>query len=430
MQSQRLNAMSKSLRILLILFFSSLLVTTYGQIPRGEKLKVFLDCQNTRCDQDYFRSEINVIDFFRDRLLADVHALVTANRNPSGGRNYQMIFFGLNDLEGVRDTINFTTGVNTTDFEQRDDILNNLKLGLLPFIAKTSYAKDIYIDMKVPGLEEVNRPAELADKWDYWVFRLSGDGSYEEDANYLRLNLSGRAIISRITEKNKFFLFTRTSERSRRFKFASADEDDQIVVTNYSTSMYNQYVISISDHWSVGYEASYRHDTFENFKNRLTVSPAVEYSIFPYKDFNTKFFTVRYSAGLWASQYIDSTIYNKISENRWRQQVEMNADFNQPWGNVGVGARFSHFLDDITVNNLRLEADVEIRITGGLFVNFNINGSLIHDQINLPKGQATEEEVLTQLRQLQTNYDFGTRFGISYRFGSNINNIVNPRFDD
>jgi hypothetical protein len=36
--------------------------------------------------------------------------------------------------------------------------------------------------------------------------------------------------------------------------------------------------------------------------------------------------------------------------------------------------------------------------------------------------------VLTQQRQLQTGYRYFTNFGISYRFGSIFNNVVNPRF--
>jgi hypothetical protein len=54
----------------------------------------------------------------------------------------------------------------------------------------------------------------------------------------------------------------------------------------------------------------------------------------------------------------------------------------------------------------------------------------INDQIGLPKSGASEEEVLLQLRQLATSYSYYINFGISYRFGSRINNIVNTRFDE
>ena len=41
---------------------------------------------------------------------------------------------------------------------------------------------------------------------------------------------------------------------------------------------------------------------------------------------------------------------------------------------------------------------------------------------------ATTEEVLLRQRQLATGYQYFVNFGVSYSFGSILNNIVNPRF--
>jgi len=72
---------------------------------------------------------------------------------------------------------------------------------------------------------------------------------------------------------------------------------------------------------------------------------------------------------------------------------------------------------------------VDIRITGGLSFNIYTSAELIHDQLFLPKEGATPQEVLTRRRQLASGYRLFTFFGISYRFGSKLNNFVNPRFD-
>jgi hypothetical protein len=65
-------------------------------------------------------------------------------------------------------------------------------------------------------------------------------------------------------------------------------------------------------------------------------------------------------------------------------------------------------------------------------VDFSLNlygqYSKIRNQISLPKGTASLEEVLLQRRQLETGYQFWGSFGVSYSFGSIYNNIVNPRF--
>jgi hypothetical protein len=49
--------------------------------------------------------------------------------------------------------------------------------------------------------------------------------------------------------------------------------------------------------------------------------------------------------------------------------------------------------------------------------------------MSLVKGDATEQEVLTRKRQLASTYNYYTSFGLNYRFGSILNNFVNPRFE-
>jgi hypothetical protein len=56
------------------------------------------------------------------------------------------------------------------------------------------------------------------------------------------------------------------------------------------------------------------------------------------------------------------------------------------------------------------------------------NVERIKDQIFLPRGQATPEEIVAERRQLGTDYRFSLEFGLNFRFGSKFNNVVNPRF--
>ena len=79
--------------------------------------------------------------------------------------------------------------------------------------------------------------------------------------------------------------------------------------------------------------------------------------------------------------------------------------------------------------NLGVNGEVEIRITGGLLFNFSAYAELSHDQIYLPREKADATVVLTRQRQIASGYFFYTQFGLSYRFGSKLNNFVNPRFD-
>ncbi|MEA2104866.1 MAG: hypothetical protein U9P79_09545 [Candidatus Cloacimonadota bacterium] len=54
--------------------------------------------------------------------------------------------------------------------------------------------------------------------------------------------------------------------------------------------------------------------------------------------------------------------------------------------------------------------------------------SRVHDQISLPAGDVTPEELLLKQRELETQYTYWGSIGLTYSFGSIYNNIVNPRF--
>ncbi len=59
------------------------------------------------CDNSFIRTEINIVNFMLDRIAADVHILITTQQNGSGGRQYQMIFYGQNKFRNITDTLKF-----------------------------------------------------------------------------------------------------------------------------------------------------------------------------------------------------------------------------------------------------------------------------------------------------------------------------------
>jgi hypothetical protein len=71
---------------------------------------------------------------------------------------------------------------------------------------------------------------------------------------------------------------------------------------------------------------------------------------------------------------------------------------------------------------------VSIRLARGLSFTVESVLSRLRDQLSLPKRDATEEEVLLRLRQLQSGYEYEVQVGLTYTFGSIFNTIVNPRF--
>ncbi len=100
----------------------------------------------------------------------------------------------------------------------------------------------------------------------------------------------------------------------------------------------------------------------------------------------------------------------------------------QPWGEVDIGINATPYLHDLSRHSVQFHGAVDIRVSQGLSIEIGGSLELIHNQLNLPKGDADLEEVLLRRRQLETNYEAGLSFGFRYRFGSIFNNVVNSRF--
>lgn len=50
----------------------------------SERLRVFSDCQTLRCDERFIRTEVDFVDWVRDREDAQVHVIVMSQRSGGG----------------------------------------------------------------------------------------------------------------------------------------------------------------------------------------------------------------------------------------------------------------------------------------------------------------------------------------------------------
>ena len=423
--------MKKSILIAFILTLLSFSVFAQNDSKMPDKLKVFIDCSNTRCDIRFIRTEINLVDFMLDRIASDVHILVTEQRTGSGGSKYQLIFFGQNRFNNMQDTLQFNTDPNVTEFEQRDLLIKYMKLGLAPYVAKTSAAKDAIISFKRTEKVTDKKDSIIKDPWNYWVYKVGLNGNLSKDEVYKNSSLSVRLSVNRVTEELKTGFELRNGKNQTIFKIDDGNGNiEKIIIKNNDYNFQHYLVKSLGAHWSYGYEAALSRSTFSNNKNRAILTTGIEYAIFPYKEVNTKFFTVSYSVDIRRNSYFDTTLYDKTKETLIGQGVESNFAFNQKWGTVSFGAKYHNYFHNWKLYKIGFNSQVDIRVTGGLSFNIYTSAELTRDQIFLPKGGPTPQEVLTRRRQLASGYNFYTFFGINYRFGSKLNNFVNPRFDD
>ena len=418
-----------------IMFFSSLSIS-FAQDRWRDKLKIYLDCA-VGCDENYIKSEITFADFVLDRIAADVHLLITSQQNGSGGNRVQLIFFGQNEFKNRLDTLIYDQPPNATDVERRMQITQIIRLGILPFITRIPNSQLIEVTKGV--LTEVNKDTSIKSsqkstseetkvKWNYWVYQVGADATVNSDKNYKSSTISTSASANRTTNKlrTNFSLSNYRSNSSYKYENNGAITTYKVINKSYQLSHY--LVASISRHWSFGYELSYRSSTFSNNKNRKYISSGFEYAIFPYSQVNTKSFTISYSLDVGRNNYYDTTIFNKISETLWGHKAQANFSLKQKWGYINSGITYRNYFTDWKLNNLSIDISINLRVTGGLFVYVYSSGGLIHDQVYLVKGIATIQEILTRRRQLASSYSFYSGAGLSVRFGSILNNFVNPRF--
>ena len=153
----------------------------------------------------------------------------------------------------------------------------------------------------------------------------------------------------------------------------------------------------------------------------------VEYNFIPYKEVLTREVTLAYKLGYNIYNYIEETIYEFIDQKMFNHSLTLNLRFREKWGSVYSYLVASQFLDLPEQNRLTINNNINLRIVRGLSLRISAYFRFIRDQINLPKGQASVEDLLLRQRQISTNYQNRISMGLSYTFGSIFNNIVNNR---
>lgn len=411
------------MRKLLIPLFLLLSLNGFSQVIH-HKIKVYLDCSNTWiCDQEYIRSKINVVDFVRDRFDADVHVLVSAQSSSAGGIQATLNFIGQKKFAPFSDTLTYYNDPTATEDEQRKHMLQQLSLGLVYFISKTTEAGRVHISFDEAGKSKANT-ADTVDKWKNWVFQFGANGSLNGSQNYKEHYLNGYFSANKETELWKINLNVSANKNVQTF----IDDSSRSTFTRKEYEASAEVARSINKHWSYGASAAFENSLYSNLSASYSFKPKLEYSLIPYAQFNTKRIVFQYMIGPDYNKYYDTTIYLKTYELQVQQDANLIASFTQPWGSINLGVFYSNYFDDFSKNSISFNGAISWRIVKGL--NFALWGNygLIHNQIGLRKGSATRDELLVKNRELRSTYKYNLGVGFSYRFGSILNNIVNPRF--
>ncbi len=209
-------------------------------------------------------------------------------------------------------------------------------------------------------------------------------------------------------------------------------EEEGIVETITSISKDRDFsamaVKSLSEHWSVGGWAEAESSTYSNLDSYFTLAPAVEYNVFSYSESTRRQLRFLYRLGLNRANYIEETIFEKMAETLFNESLSISLEIREPWGTIYASVEGSHYFHDLKKARLELNGDISFRVFKGLSVEIEGEYDIIHDQLSLPAGDLTLDEILLQRKELATGYEYSISFGLSYTFGSVYSNVVNPRF--
>ena len=406
-----------------------------GQGVNSNRPNVFLDCASRNCNSNYFRTELPWVNWVRVPESSDVHVIMTSQRTGAGGQEYRLDFMGNGDFEYEHQLVH-QAPPTSTDRETLDELAHTIGVGLLHFATLNGFFETVDSFHEIADILEVDSEAldprervvtreEVDDPWNFWVFRLGGRTEIDGEQTRRTKSVNGNLSASRVTPTWKMNFRGNVNFNRREIDLV----DDSTFIDQRTDWGFSELIAySLAGHWSVGIQGEMRRITRFNQDFRAELTPALEYSFFPYEEATRRALTVFYKIGPAHRRYIERTVFGEMSETRWEQSLELELSQRQQWGDASIRMLGSHFLHDTDLYNVSLRGDLDFRIARGVSINGEANISWVNDQIYLPAEGVTDAEALLNLQQRSQDFNYGIEIGFSVQFGSIYNNVVNNRF--
>lgn len=385
---------------------------------------VYLDC--SACDVTYIRTNITFVNYVRDQDDADIYLLITDQRTGGGGREYTLEFSEIARPEGITNRIIYTSPSSDTNDERRIGLNRHIKIGLIPYVTQTVAMRSLDIFYEEPETDP-DAEVEVDDPWDNWIFDLN-----------LRSNLNGQDTETNFGLFSGFEAERTTREWKIRGRVRGEIRRRNIELTDRTLNVNRDW----GDYWGMlGYSiadratvALFSYAGFNRTSNiafRTYIAPAVEFSFFPYEEFQQRRFIIQYQVTPTYRRYFNTTIFLKDSELIMAQEISTRLRYDQRWGRIDIRMSGMHYFHDTTINRVEINPSFNIRIIRGLSVSLSGRYRIINDQLSLElptNVDPNDPESILRGVQRPTSFDYSISFGLSYTFGSIYNNIVNPRF--
>jgi hypothetical protein len=404
----------------MVAFLMSARLYSQDEVNDEKQMQFFLDCHD--CDFTFVRQELPFVSFVRDPKPAQVHILSSSSRTGSGGQRYVLNFIGMNEMKGSNFDYEYFAEQSDSEDDIRRGLLQLLKAGIVQYYSMAGLLSRVDINLS-PG-ENSFVATTIKDKWNLWIFNLEGGTAFEKEANQNEFSLNTEFEVEKVTEAWK----TRFEVEYNIYSENYFNDGEKISNRQYDTEVSGDYIKSLNSRWSAGVFSGYNSQTYLNIKNMVYADAGIEYNIFPWDISNRKVFTFRYTAGVNLYDYNEITIYDKLHETLYHESLSLNLRMVQPWGNIESSLEGRHYFHDFSKNRLTLDSNFSIRLSKALSVYWELQAEMVHDQLYLPQGDISLEDLLLQRRKLATDYEFSGEMGIRFTFGSIYSNVVNERF--
>jgi hypothetical protein len=395
------------------------------------RVRVFLDCPTGGCDRNFLITEHPYAVFTQDRLDADIHLLVTRIGTGSGGGEYTLQFIGQRRFQGRVDTLVTTTPPNLSEDMRRRNLSRMVHVGLVSRIARRSDGARLAERLLIaydPLVGGAPAPTQAPrDPWNLWVYRVRLNGNAESEARSGEYRLFGALSANRITEQLKLEFNAENEYRARRFQLSDGTDRRFVLRSAQATS---RIVRSVSEHWSVGSRVRVGLNEFQNQDAYANLDLSAEYNLFPWREATSRQFVGIVSLGGQFNDYREITIFDQTSETRPTARFVIAGESRQAWGQIDAALRYTQFLHDTDRYNVSFNGRTTLRLSRGLSLELSAEAAKVQDQLFLPRGDASDDEVLTRQRALATAYRLRGSVGLSFTFGSIYNTFVNPRLNE
>lgn len=399
--------------------------TLWAQGSLTPRLKVFVE--GSVPDFNYVRNNTLFVDFVNDSKSCDVHLIISRQETGGGGRLFTLDYSGITLLQIPSLKLTCITSSDDTQDVIREKLTKTIQSGFIPFMNEKNGLNLVTISSNAESSEQdqAESASPSDDPWRQWVFTIDATGGLDGESQRKNNRLEFSLEAQKITEKWKFKTQYDYERRAGRITKSNGDVIHTLRI-NKNAEM--EAVFSMTPHWSWGTFFRGSESSYDNINMSVEFQPGIQYNIYPWKESDRRRFTFTYKTGHTYNKYYETTILGKDKEGLWKESFEINLNRVEKWGELDAWLETGNYFPGFQTYYFNAGFDVSIRIAKGLSLNFRGESESIHNQIYLPEGEISEEDLLLNIRRLPTSFQYSGSVGFRYRFGSIFNNTVNERF--